>query len=467
MIEAGSTGGGLPEPGRGFLGREPELAVLDELAGSDRAELFVLYGRRRVGKTELLQQFCRKPGRRSVYHLAAQVRDKDNLRGFRDALREGLDDPLVEGVEFADWSAALSFAAERAGDERLVVVLDEFPYLCEGCKGLPSLLQQFWDSRGKHSRLMLVLCGSQMSFMEKEVLAERSPLFGRRTAQRRLEPLPPAEALRFFPRWKLADRVLAYAILGGMPAYLQRFDDRLSLRENLLRELLRPEGYLFDEVSFLLRTELSNPATYNSILGAVAGGAEKVGDIALWVGVDSTTANKYLHVLRELRLVDREIPVTDPDPLRSRRGTYRVADRFVAFHFRHLQPHLSLVEAGRGASVLERFIEPDLPRLWDEALVDFVLHHLARSAAELLDEEVVEVGRARGAWVRAVGRLEGGGSVAAVAVPEGERSTADLERELGELEQAFGRPPRTLEYRMSENPDRPLAVRPVPAGELL
>ena len=462
---------GPSDAGCGFLGREPELAVLDELAASDRAELFVLYGRRRVGKTELLQQFCKRPGRRSVYHLAAQVRDRDNLRGFRDALRDGLGDPLVEGVEFTDWSAALSFAAERAGDERLVVVLDEFPYLCEGCKGLPSLLQQFWDSRGKRSRLMLVLCGSQMSFMEKEVLAERSPLFGRRTAQRRLEPLPPAEALRFFPRWKLADRVLAYAILGGMPAYLQRFDDRRSLRENLLRELLRPEGYLFDEVNFLLRTELTNPATYNSILGAVAGGAERVGDIALWVGVDSTTANKYLHVLRELRLVDREIPVTDPDPLRSRRGTYRVADRFVAFHFRHLQPHLSLVEAGRGASVLERFIEPDLARLWDEARTDFVLDHLARRAAELLDEEVVEVGRSRGAWVRAVGRLEGGGSVAAVVRPDGvgggRPSTADLERELGELEQAFGRPPRTLEYGMGENPDRPLTVRAVPPGELL
>lgn len=447
-----------------FIGRDRELDVLRELAGSGRAEMFVLYGRRRVGKTELLQQFCQ--GSRAVYFLAAQVRDKDNLRGYRDALREGLDDPLVESVEFPDWASALAFTSDRAGDERLVVVLDEFPYLCEGNKGLPSLIQQFWDKQGKHSNLMLVLCGSQVSFMEKEVLAERSPLFGRRTGQRRLEPLAPEDAIRFFPRWELGDRVLAYSVLGGMPAYLQRFDDKRTFSDNLLRELLRPEGYLFDEVNFLLRSELSNPATYNSILTAVASGAERVGDIALCVGVDSTTANKYLSVLRELRLVDREIPVTDPDPLRSRRGTYRIADRFVSFHFRHLQPHLSLIEAGRGERVLEQFIEPDLRRLVDEARVDFVMAHMRARAADVIGEEVVEVGRFRGTWVRAVGRLAGGGALAAVVEPEEKPSRAALERELAELSAAFDREPCVLRYALTEDPAQPLKVDRVAEGEL-
>jgi AAA+ ATPase superfamily predicted ATPase len=447
-----------------FIGRERELDVLLELADSPRPELFVLWGRRRVGKTELLQRFCR--GRRAVYFLAAQVRDKDNLRGFRDALRDGLGDPLLEGVEFGDWAAALSFAAERAGDERLVLVLDEFPYLCEANKGLPSLLQQFWDQKGKNSRLMIVLCGSQVSFMEKEVLAERSPLFGRRTAQRRLEPLEPEDALRFFPEWSVEDAIDAYAILGGMPAYLRRFDERLGLRENLMREVLRPEGYLFDEVHFLLKSELTNPATYNSILTAVAGGAEKVGDIALWVGVDSTTANKYLHVLRELRLVEREVPVTDPDPLRSRRGTYRIADRFVAFHFRHLQPHLSLIEAGRGPRVLEEFVEPDLPRLRDEATVDFVVSHLRREAAEVLEDEVIEVGRHRGAWIRAVGRLADGGAVAAIVEPGEDASRRDLAEELTALERALGPEVTVLSYSLTGDRGRPLEARRLSAGDL-
>jgi AAA+ ATPase superfamily predicted ATPase len=446
-----------------FIGRERELAVLSELADGGDPELFVLYGRRRVGKTELLQRFCE--GRKAVYFLAAQVREKDNLRAFRDALREALDDPLLADLELPDWSTALGYAAERAAGERLVIVLDEFPYLCEANKGVPSLLQQFWDQKGKRSTLMLVLCGSQVSFMEREVLAERSPLFGRRTGQRRLEPLTPGESIRFFDGWSMRDRLRAYGVLGGMPAYLRRFDPKRSLRKNLMREVLRPEGYLFDEVSFLLRGELTNPATYNSILAAVARGARRVGDIALAVGVDSTTANKYLHVLRELQLVEREIPVTDPDPLRSRRGTYRIADRFLAFHFRHVQPNLSLIEAGRGERVLEEAVIPDLPHLESEALAEFVLDHLRREAGSLIGEEIVEVGRHAGRAIRAVGRTAGSGAVAAAVGLEGPEGRAALSRELAELEPAFPEGVVVVSYSLTDDPAAPLRASALPGVE--
>lgn len=447
-----------------FHGRNSDLKVLHELAESGKPELFVLYGRRRVGKTELLQQFCRS--RRAVYFLAAQVREKDNLRAFRDALTDGIDDPLAANIEFPDWGAALNFAAERAKDERLIVVLDEFPYLCDATKGMPSVIQRFWDTRGKHSQLMLVLCGSQVSFMEREVLAERSPLFGRRTAQKRLEPLAPAETLPFFTKWKMKERVLAYAILGGMPAYLRRFDDSKSLLENVARECLRPEGYLFDEVSFLLRTELSNPATYNSLLAAIARGNEKVGDIALDVGIDSTTANKYLTTLRELSLVDRDVPLTDPDPLRSRRGTYRVADRFVAFHFRHIQPHAALVHAGRGARVLEQFIEPDLERLYDEARTDFVLSHMRLAASDIVGSEIVEAGRVGGTLLRAVARTHDGIGVVALVGGDGKASVKTLEAEITDLKPAFGDRVIRLGYRMTNDPHKPLEVKRLALGEM-
>jgi len=446
-----------------FIGREGESRVLADLADSGKPELFVLFGRRRVGKTELLQQFCR--GRRAVYFLAAQVREKDSLRAFRDALVECLEDPLAGSVEFPDWSAALQFLAERAKDERLVVVLDEFPYLCEASPSLPSEIQRFWDTRGKKSNLMLVLCGSQISFMEEEVLAERSPLFGRRTGQRRLEPLAPRDALAFFPRWKMPDRVLAFSILGGMPAYLGRFDDARSLQENLMRECLRPEGYLFDEVQFLLRSELSNPATYNSILAAIARGIDKVGDIALAVGVDSAHANKYLSTMRELRLVERDVPLTDPDPLRSRRGTYRIADRFIAFHFRHVQPHVSLIQAGRGSRVLEEFIEPDSARLRDDAQVEFILEHLAGQAAEVIDDEIAEAGRFSGLFVRAVARTTSRAAVAAVVVPRGDHPRTAMEEELEEVRGAMRARVETLVYSWSDDPLAPLRVEHVENGE--
>ncbi len=446
-----------------FIGRDRELDVLVDLAEGRSPELFVLYGRRRVGKTELLQRFCE--GRRAVYFQAAQVREKDNLRAFRDALADVLGDG-VGSVTFEDWNAALRFTADRAEGERLVVVLDEFPYLCEANKGLPSILQRFWDSIGKNSKLMIVLCGSQVSFMEEEVLSERSPLFGRRTAQRRLQPLPPPDTIGFFPAWSIEHRMLAFGILGGMPAYLRRFDDSRTLQENIFREVLRPEGYLFEEVQFLLRNELTSPATYNSILSAVARGERKVGDIALAVGVDSTTANKYLSVLRDLGLVERLIPITDPDPLRSRRGTYHIADRFLAFHFRHVQPNVSLINAGRGARVLEESVEPDFGRLFDEARIDFVLDHLRREAAGIVGEEIVELGRFDGVYVRAVGRTLEGTTVAAVVVPEGAPNEGDLAREFETLREAFGKRLVKLAYGITDRPDRVLAVERVPDGEL-
>ena len=446
-----------------FIGRDRELEVLVELAEGSSPELFVLYGRRRVGKTELLQRFCE--GRRAVYFQAAQVREKDNLKAFRDALADVLGE-AVSSVTFEDWNAALRFTADRAEGERLVVVLDEFPYLCEANKGLPSILQRFWDGTGKRSNLMIVLCGSQVSFMEEEVLSERSPLFGRRTAQRRLRPLTPPETTDFFPEWSVEDRVLAYGILGGMPAYLRRFDDRRTLKENVFREVLRPEGYLFEEVQFLLRNELTSPATYNSILSAVARGERKVGDIALSVGVDSATANKYLSVLRDLGLVERVVPITDPDPLRSRRGRYYIADRFLTFHFRHVQPNGSLINAGRGARVLEESVEPDFPRLFDEARAGFVLDHLRREAAALVGEEIVEHGRYDGVYVRAVGRTLEGTTVAAVVVPEGSPNEGDLEREFQALREAFDGPLVKLAYGITDRPDRVLAVDRVPEGDL-
>jgi hypothetical protein len=448
-----------------FLGRDRELTFLDELADSGRAELFVLYGRRRVGKTELLQRFCQN--RRAVYFLAAQLRDRDNLRAFQTTSLEALRDPLVGDVQFPDWTAALGFLSERAGGERLVVVLDEFPYLCEANPSLPSQLQRFWDTRGKRSSLLLILCGSQVSFMEKEVLAEKSPLFGRRTAQRRLDPLEPLEALRFFPRWKVRDCALAYAILGGMPAYLRRFDDGRSLQDNVERELLRPEGYLFEEVQFLLRSELTNPATYSSILSAASRGAQRLNDIAVEAGLDSTTANKYLHVLRELHLVEREVSLTDPDPLRSRRGTYRIADRFVQFHFQRLQPHRSLIQSGRGARVWTTAIVPDLPRLLDEALLDLILAHLRTQAAEAVGDELTDVGRHAGQFVRAVARSSKGRVVAAIVVPEIKRSFAGLEHELADLTKVFGSAPVKLVYGLTDKPSRPLEVERVPEGELI
>lgn len=341
-----------------FVNRSEELGALDRLWQANAAQLFVLYGRRRVGKTELLQQFCRN--KRAVYFLAAQVREADHLRSMTEAIRGALPDPLLEALRFDQWEPVFSYLGRLAQSERLVVVLDEFQYLCDSNPALPSLLQRFWDLHGHRTRLFLVLCGSHISFMEREVLAERSPLYGRRTGQQHLLPLSFRDSSLFFPDYRPRDRLIAYGLLGGMPAYLKFFDPRRSIRDNAIDQMLRPQGYLHDEVNFLLRTELKDPRTYASLLRAIADGCTRLNEIAQRAQLDATTANKYLQVLRELDLIRREVSAFERAPEKRRKSTYVIEDNYVAFYFRFLFPYLSLLASGAAETVYDRFIAPQL-----------------------------------------------------------------------------------------------------------
>jgi AAA+ ATPase superfamily predicted ATPase len=360
-----------------FFNRSEELAALNRLWRSDAAHLFILYGRRRVGKTELLQQFCR--GKRAVYFLAAQVREVDNLRSVMEAIREAISDPLLDTLRFDRWEPVFTYLGQQAQSERLIVVLDEFQYLCDGNPALPSLLQRFWDLQGSKTRLFLVLCGSHVGFMEREVLAERSPLYGRRTGQQRLLPLSFRDSALFFPNYRPRDRALAYGLLGGMPAYLGRFDPRDSIRDNVIEQMLRPQGYLHDEVNFLLRTELKDPHTYASLLRAVADGCTRLNEVAQRAQVDATAAGKYLQVLRDLSLVRREVSAFERAPERRRRGTYAIEDNYVAFYFRFILPHLSLLASGAAEVVYDRFIAPHLNAymgpIFEEVCRQYVQRH--------------------------------------------------------------------------------------------
>lgn len=341
-----------------FINRTRELKGLNERYDREQAELFVIYGRRRIGKSALLQEFCRDKGH--VYFLATQVRERDNLDQFREVLAAAYPDPLLDSLNFTSWENALAYFVRLSQEERTVLVLDEFPYLCQDNPALPSILQKWWDLVGKMSKIVLILCGSQVSFMEQEVLAERSALFGRRTGQERLGPLLPWETSQFFPHYTVRDRLTAYCILGGVPAYLERMDPSKDLKTNLMREALSSQGFLFDEVNFLLRTELTQITTYMTVLKAVAGGATRISEIATRAGIPATAASRYLGTLRELGIIRRDVPFTESHPEKSKKGLYVVGDPFVAFWCRFILPHQSLIQAGQGETVWREFIEPGL-----------------------------------------------------------------------------------------------------------
>lgn len=384
-----------------FINRDQELAALERIFQSETAEFFVLYGRRRVGKTELLLQFCKN--KRSIYFLASQLKEQDHLRQLTETARHVIDEPLLQNLTFDDWESALIYFAQQAREERLVLVLDEFQYLCEDNAALPSLIQRFWDLHGKNSKLFLILCGSQVSFMEREVLAERSPLYGRRTAQLRLTALSYRDSGYFFPKHSVREKLIVYGILGGIPAYLNRFtrnsvndssdgSDR-RLEQHIKDELLTPQGYLFDEVNFLLRTELREPRTYASLLHAIAGGATRLNEISQRVRLEATNANKYLSVLRELGLVKREIPVTERAPEKSKKGIYKIADNYVKFWFRFVLPNRSLIESGNADLVYQQMIAPNLPQYMGAVFEDICCQYVERYWAEKLKVAPKRVGR--------------------------------------------------------------------------
>ena len=386
-----------------FIDRHQELTVLERMFHSEIAEFFVLYGRRRVGKTELLSQFCKD--KRSIYFLASQLKEPDHLRQFTETTRHVINDPLLQSLVFDDWESAFIYLAQQAQDERLVLVLDEFQYLCEDNAALPSLIQRFWDLHGKNSKLFLILCGSQVSFMEREVLAERSPLYGRRTGQLQLMPLSYRDSGYFFSGYSFKEKLITYGILGGIPAYLNQFalrssnDPQRTFEQHIKNELLTPQGYLFDEVNFLLRTELREPRTYSSLLHAIAGGATRLNEISQRVGLDATNVNKYLSVLRELRLVKRETPVTDRAPQKSKKGLYKIADNYVKFWFRFVLPNRSLIESGNADLVYEEIIAPNLPHYMGEIFEDICRQYISLYWTEKLKVAPKQVGAH---WARSI-----------------------------------------------------------------
>jgi len=379
-----------------FVNRHQELAALERMFQSEVAEFFVLYGRRRVGKTELLSRFCKD--KRSIYFLASQLKERDHLQQLTEIARHVIDDPLLQSFTFNDWESALIYFAQQAQAERLVLVLDEFQYLCEDNAALPSLIQRFWDLHGKNSKLLLILCGSQVSFMEREVLAERSPLYGRRTGQLRLMPLSYRDSGCFFSEYPAKEKLIAYGVLGGIPAYLNQFALRSSnysqrmLEQHIKSELLTPQGYLFDEVNFLLRTELREPRTYASLLHAIAGGATRLNEISQRVGLDATSVNKYLSVLRELGLVKRETPITERAPQKSKKGLYKIADNYIKFWFRFVLPNRSLIESGNTELVYEQMIAPNLSHYMGEIFEDVCRQYISLYWEEKLKIASKQVG---------------------------------------------------------------------------
>jgi len=339
-----------------FVNRQAELQLLEQRYASNQAELLVLYGRRRVGKTELLTQFCQ--GKRHIFFVADLDTEPVLRAGFSAAVNAGLFGPEAAAAVYPSWEDILLLLARHAQTERLVVALDEFTYLAAAHPPLASILQRLWDSHLRHGQLMLILCGSYIGMMEEAVLGYQAPLYGRRTAQYLLEPLGFYDARLFFLDYDLADQVRAYAILGGTPAYLRAVPAGQPLLSVVGDQVLSRGTFLYDEVRLLLQQELREPRNYFAILEAIASGRTRLNEIKQATGLEGVTA--YLDTLQNLRLVERVVPVTEGQPHKSRRGLYRLCDPFFRFWFRFVHPHRTLLERGGSQVALETLVAPQI-----------------------------------------------------------------------------------------------------------
>lgn len=349
-----------------FVNRIAELRLLEQRYASGQAELFVLYGRRRVGKTELLARFCE--GKRHIFYVADLAAETELRAGLSVAIGAVQFGPEAPAPIYSSWDDLFTALARLAQTERLVIVLDEFPYLAAAHPPLASVLQRLWDHVLSKTQVMLILCGSYIGMMEETVLGYSAPLYGRRTAQYLLEPLDFPAAQLFYPQFTPEDRVRAYATFGGTPAYLRVITPHQSLAANIGQNILTRGAFLYDEVRFILQQELREPRNYFAVLQAIAAGRTQLNEIKQATGLDSVTA--YLDTLQQLHLVERVVPVTETQPHKSRRGLYRLKDHFLRFWFRFVQPNRSQLERGASASVLADAILPYLDQFTGPAFED-------------------------------------------------------------------------------------------------
>ena len=339
-----------------FVNRVAELELLKKRYASGKAEFFVLYGRRRVGKTELLSRFCED--KRAIFFVSDLGSEISLRTALSAAVNAVLFGPNQMNAVYATWEDLFHALAQAAQTERLVVVLDAFPYLVTTHPPLATILQRVWDQTLKNSQIMLILCGSYIGMMEAAVLGYQSPLYGRRTAQYLLEPLWFQDARLFFPSYDAADQIRAYAVYGGTPAYLHTLQPQQSLRENILDGILSRGSFLYDEVRFVLQQELREPRNYFAILQAIAAGKTRLNEIKQATGIEGATA--YLDTLQQLHLVERVVPVTETQPHKSRRGIYRLKDHYLRFWFRTVHPNRSQLERGGAQMTLENQVIPEI-----------------------------------------------------------------------------------------------------------
>ncbi len=326
-----------------FIDRENDLAWLENEYHKKGAGFIVIYGRRRVGKTTLIEEFIRD--KKAIYFMADKQVEKELINRFNQAMSRSIDDPLMSDLTFNSWETLFEYwLGKEKFQTKIVVVIDEFQYLAKVNPAFPSILQRIWDERLKKKNIFLILCGSLVNMMYSTTLSYKSPLYGRRTGQMKLEPVTFHDYMKFLPKVPSEKRLEYYAITGGIPKYIETLSPVKNLLDNIHENILSKNSYLYDEPRYILNEEVTETLNYFSILKTIACGEHKIGNIASKIGIKANILTKYLDMLINLGIIERQVPVTEKNPEKSKMGLYYIKDHYFRFWFRYVFPYQSYLE---------------------------------------------------------------------------------------------------------------------------
>lgn len=338
-----------------FIGRDRELQTLQELYEKDGFGMSVIYGRRRIGKTTLIVEFVKD--KKAIFYTATRVGKEKNLELFSKQVLAALDSAFEDTV-FSSVEAVFDFITKKMPEEKLVIVIDELPYWAERDEALLSVMQKYIDTKWNHKNLMIILCGSALSFMENKVLSEKSPLFGRRDSQIRLESFSYREAALFVPDYSMEDKAICYGITGGVAKYLSLIDREKSLDDNIKKLFFHPDGYLYDETRNLLTQEFSDITLVNNIIEQIASGENTVNGIAGKVGEKEPTVLYTLEKLIRVGLAEKKRCMTEEK--NKKKTQYVLRDHMFKFWYDFIPKAHSVIEMGQGDLYYERAVKPKL-----------------------------------------------------------------------------------------------------------
>ena len=365
-----------------FLGREKEILGLEKEYARDGG-FVVIYGRRRIGKTTLIKQFIKS--KTAFYFLATKEVESQSMKRFAGVIARTTGNSVMQKAAFSDWLDLFQAVADYKPNEKKVLVIDEFPYLVKVNDSFPSILQNAWDEILKDSNVMLILCGSLISMMKKHALSYESPLYGRRTAQMRIAPLP---FTTVYENQKLSFEEAAeqYSITGGVPKYMEFFSDGQPLYEQIKENVLSKNGFLYEEPNFLLADEVQVPTNYFSIIKVIADGNHKLGTIAGILGLETSALTPYLKTLSELGFIEKQVPVTEKNAEKTRKGLYFISDNFLRFWFRYVYPYKGELELDNTQISLD-----ELDKDFNEKFVAFAYEDICKEIfARLCSDKAID-----------------------------------------------------------------------------